>query len=302
MREEADSHSIEIKPGKTRGEDAPPILTYGSFLRGLKVRSNNSSKIRNQRVTCKLKFTRRGSAKAWAAHGYYISREKANAGVGGFSQDEGAIDVAETLKRWHEAGDERFWRIIISPERGDHPNLDMKRLVRDVMRDMEDDLGRKIEYVACVHINTDQKHAHVCVRGNGFRIPRHYVKEGLKRRAEQRCTEQIGERTIADIVRQQETEITAERFTSLDRRLVSRSLKGQVATDTSGLAGLRLLTELNLELRLRQLEALGLAKRDSHEWSLADNLEQRLREMNRARFRKHEGREPKQEVVRGKPV
>jgi hypothetical protein len=45
------------------------------------------------------------------------------------------VDIASRLQEWQSAGDERLWRIIVSPEFGDW--LDLPRLTRELIKRME---------------------------------------------------------------------------------------------------------------------------------------------------------------------
>jgi type IV secretory pathway VirD2 relaxase len=87
---------------------------------------------------------------------------------------------------------------------------------------VERDLGTKLEWVAVAHYNTDNPHVHVVIRGrheNGSTlfIPREYVKEGLRRRAEEAATNQLGYRQENDILDVQRREVCQMRYTGLDR-------------------------------------------------------------------------------------
>jgi type IV secretory pathway VirD2 relaxase len=45
-----------------------------------------------------------------------------------------------------KTNDERLWKLIVSPEFGDR--VDLKRLTRDLISQMETDLGTRLEWVA----------------------------------------------------------------------------------------------------------------------------------------------------------
>ena len=73
------------------------------------------------------------------------------------------IDIARQLENWQGASDERLWKMIVSPEFGDR--IDLSRLTRDLVRQMEKDLGTDLEWVAVEHHNTEHPHVHVVIRG-----------------------------------------------------------------------------------------------------------------------------------------
>ena len=117
------------------------------------------------------------------------------------------------------AGDERVFKLILSPEFGER--LDLPRLTREVMSQMEIDLSRKLEWCAVVHTNTAHPHVHVALRGvserQALRLPRAYIKSGIRDAAENLCTVQLGYRTEMDAISAERREVSEQRFTSLDR-------------------------------------------------------------------------------------
>jgi type IV secretory pathway VirD2 relaxase len=127
----------------------------------------------------------------WKAHGRYLARESAtfehDAKAVGFSKGNEAIDIAEQLASWQAARDQQFWKLIVSPEFGDR--VDLSRLTRDLITQMEKDLGTELEWVATEHHNTEHPHVHVVLRGvrdtgETLRLSREYVKQGFNRSGE----------------------------------------------------------------------------------------------------------------------
>ena len=183
----------------------------------------------------------------------------------------------------HGAGDRRQFRFIVAPEDGaDLSN--MRAFTRDLMGQMERDLGTKLDWVAVDHFNTGHPHSHVVVRGKDefgkdLIIAQDYLTHGLRHRAQELATLELGLQTEQEIARQREAEITAERFTDIDRGLVAdmtaartidmRPAAGQVRADHD--ATLR-------QGRLRTLERMDLAEQVSPGvWRLADDIEPTLR-------------------------
>ena len=69
-----------------------------------------------------------------------------------------------TLDGWQHAGDERMWKLIISPEFGER--VDLPKLTQ--RSDGEDGLTTReadLEWVAVTHHNTEHPHVHVALRG-----------------------------------------------------------------------------------------------------------------------------------------
>src|SRR3546814_1347073 len=101
---------------------------------------------------------------------------------------------------------------------------DLRSFTRELMADAAKDLGTELDWVAVDHWNTDNPHIHVLVRGiaddgRDLVIDRGYISEGLRARAEERATIELGPRSELDIRQALRREVDAERWTGLDRRL-----------------------------------------------------------------------------------
>ena len=71
------------------------------------------------------------------------------------------------------------------------------------MERVEKDLGILLEWVAVAHFNTEHPHVHVALRGVGrdeqeVRLPREFVRNGIRSIAEDLCTRQLGHQTEMD--------------------------------------------------------------------------------------------------------
>jgi len=83
-------------------------------------------------------YSRNKTAGQWRAHGRYLMRESArgrSSAPTAFTADQELADLSVTLGAWQKAGDERLFKLIISPEFGDR--LDLQKLTRELMRHME---------------------------------------------------------------------------------------------------------------------------------------------------------------------
>src|SRR5579863_8430564 len=158
-----------------------------------------------QRCAVRVTYIRNKIRGQWKAHGRYLARESAtfenDAKAVGFSKGNEAVDIAEQLANWQAAGDLQFWKLIVSPEFGDR--IDLSRLTRDLIAQMEKDLGTELEWVATEHHNTEHPHVHVVIRGvrdagETLRLSRDYVKQGIRGIAADLCTRQLGYRTELD--------------------------------------------------------------------------------------------------------
>lgn len=96
---------------------------------------------------------------------------------------------------------------------------------------MEQDLGTRLDWVAVDHFNTGHPHTHIVVRGVNERgqdlvIGREYLTSGIRERAAELVSLDLGPRTDIEIVDRLQSEIEQERSTSLDRRLL-RDMDGE---------------------------------------------------------------------------
>ncbi|MFN3828380.1 MAG: DUF3363 domain-containing protein [Micavibrio sp.] len=202
--------------------------------RGLMVRGNSFAGQRyGQRVVVKIRYVKHrpgmagagksaGGANALRDHLRYISRS--GAGKDGeqavlFNGVDEGVDRKEFFALCE--GDRHHFRFIISPENG-HDISDFHIYIRKVMALVEKDLGSKLEWVSAAHFDTEDPHAHVIVRGRDGRgqdlvIGSDYIKEGVRKRAQEVATELLGERSLEDIQKSLEKEVDALRVTSLDR-------------------------------------------------------------------------------------
>ena len=171
------------------------------------------------------------------------------------------------------------------------------------MSQMEIDLSRKLEWCAVVHTNTAHPHVHVALRGvserQALRLPRTYIKSGIRDAAENLCTAQLGYRTEMDAISAERREISEQRFTSLDRALV-RSAKA--VPDIASAPGERFQVEIqyppatasesvrarahHLRARLVQLQTMGLAiSHGNATWQVRRDFGAVLKAMQRAQDR-----------------
>ena len=243
-----------------------------------------------RRVTVMARIARHKGAQYRAAplakHITYLERD----GVSRDGRDASMFD-AQTDRADRDAfaarceDDRHHFRFIVSPEdAGDME--DLRSFTRELMADAAKDLGTELDWVAVDHWNTDNPHIHVLVRGVAsdgadLVIDRGYISEGLRFRAEERVTLELGPRTELDIRTALEREVDAERWTSLDRQLE------RLGQDTAGLVDLRPGGGADPEMRrlllgrAAKLEQLGLAAREGPAvWALEPGAETTLRDLS----------------------
>lgn len=181
--------------------------------------------------------------------------------------------------------DRHHFRFIVSPEDANEM-ADLRAFTREMMEDMASDLDipsdTGLDWVAVDHWNTDNPHIHILVRGvasdgKDLVIDRSYISEGLRARAEQRVTVELGPRSERDIQNALRFEVDAERWTSLDRKL-QRQRDDLGVVDLRPEASRQRKDRSLLIGRVQVLERMGLAERvGSASWTLAPHLEPTLR-------------------------
>ena len=180
--------------------------------------------------------------------------------------------------------DRHHFRFIVSPDDAVEMS-DLKTFARDLVGQMEKDLGTKLDWVGVDHWNTEHPHVHLIVRGvrgdgENLVISRDYIKEGMRDRARDLITQELGPRTDQDIRRTLERQIGAERWTSLDRQLARDSYRTGVIDLAPHPS--RQPDEFHAIKvgRLRKLESLGLADQiGPGQWAMSETAEATLREL-----------------------
>ncbi len=180
--------------------------------------------------------------------------------------------------------DRHHFRFIVSPD--DAPDMaDLRSFTRDLVTQMEKDLDTRLDWVAVDHWNTEHPHVHLIVRGvrddgQDLVISRDYIKEGMRDRARDLITQELGPRTDLDIQRSLERQVDAERFTQLDRQLI-RDGHATGVIDMAIDPNARPDEYHALKVgRLRKLEALGLAEQvGPGQWTIDTKAETTLREL-----------------------
>ena len=150
-----------------------------------------------------------------------------------FDARSDVVDERAFAERCEE--DRHHFRFIVSPE--DAADMtDLRAFARELMADAERDLTTRLDWVAVDHWNTDNPHVHLLIRGRAddgqdLVISRDYISRGIRDRAAERITLELGPRTEQQIQSALEREVEAERWTSLDRAL--RDIEKRVhAADT----------------------------------------------------------------------
>lgn len=244
------------------------------------------------RVVVHAKVGGGGGAGGMMRHTLYVERDGAGRDgdeVHVFDRDQDRADGAAFVDRCEN--DRHHFRVIISPERGDEM-ASLPDYTRDLMREVEADLGTQIDWIAAEHHDTGRPHVHLLIRGvheNGrdLVIPREYVSHTFRHRAEEIATRELGlrrENSLSEqLDRADERAARAERMTHLDELLLERAREHEIRIKDLPEATR---DRAPLVQRLNHLEGLGLAERTAPDtWRLDPDLETRLIRLEDARDR-----------------
>jgi type IV secretory pathway VirD2 relaxase len=237
--------------------------------------------LRARRAVVKTRLVRIGAKgmPAARAHLRYVQRDGVTReGTPGelYSADRDTADGKAFLQRCN--GDRHQFRFIVSAEDGsEYP--DLKPYIRRLMTQMEADLGTRLDWVAVDHFNTAHPHTHIMLRGvddtgQNLIIAREYISHGIRERAAELVTLDLGPRTDQEIEARLRHDIGEERMTAIDRRMI-RSMD----TDRLVTAADRDPFQQSLRAgRLQKLASMGLAENvGGGRWQLGDDLEGTLR-------------------------
>lgn len=240
----------------------------------------------SRRVIVKSRSVRAaGKSGKAAAHLRYIQRDGTSRdGESGrlYSANEDRADGDAFLDRGKD--DRHQFRFIVSP--GDATEIeDLTGHTRDLMRQMEADLGTKLDWVAVNHFNTGHPHVHVIVNGRDdlgedLVINGDYLANGVRERASELATLELGPVTEIEQRHKLTSEIDQDRFTRIDRAMLNEADGGALDLRHTP-DDLRGQEDRTLRIRrLGKLEKMGLATEPSPGvWELGDRMEPTLREM-----------------------
>lgn len=238
-----------------------------------------------RRVVVKAHIVRAaGQGGRAAAHLRYVQRDGTSRD-GERGQLYAAGDRADGDAFLARGQDDRHqFRFIVAPEDG-AALADLTGFTRDLMAEVEKDLGTRLDWVAVNHFNTGHPHVHVVVNGRDERgedlvINGDYIAQGVRERASELVTLELG--PVTEIERQQRltAELDQDRFTRIDRALIEEAREGLLDLRHAP-ADPRDVSDRALRLgRLKKLERMGLASEPAPGlWSLSDRLEPTLRDL-----------------------
>jgi type IV secretory pathway VirD2 relaxase len=300
---------FRIRPGRIRSTRSPRSKSFlaqalkatqkaGGFSRGGPRRSSTFGRGRAASLAASRFLN--GGARGAIVKARVVRRLRSPGALRahiGYLQRDGVTRDGAPGKLFDAAGDEadgrafagrceddrHHFRFIVSPD--DAGELgSLRTFTRELMDQASRDLATRLDWVAIDHWNTEHPHIHVLVRGRAddgkdLVISRDYISTGLRARAGDLVTLELGPRSEFEIRKGLEADMVAERWTRLDRVLARQAgaADGVVDLRPDRAAARDPLQEIRIG-RMRNLERLGLAEpAGPARWVLAADAEQRLR-------------------------
>ncbi len=239
-----------------------------------------------RRVIVKTRYVQNaGKNGKSAAHLRYIQRDGTSRdGERGqlYSATDDRADGDAFVERG--ADDRHQFRFIVSPEDGAELS-DLTAYTRDLMSQVEADLGTKLDWVAVNHYNTGHPHVHVIVRGKdelgeNLVINGDYLANGIRERATELTTLELGPVTEIEQTRKLSAEIDQDRFTRIDRAMTEEADDRFLDLRRDSADPKRQFDHTLRLRRLAKLETMGLATEHAPGvWELSGRLEPTLREL-----------------------
>jgi type IV secretory pathway VirD2 relaxase len=249
--------------------------------------ADRSSAPQSRRVVIKTRLVilKRVVPHSTKLHLSYIERDGVTTdGKPGRAYGPDADDVDTQKFETKGRNDRHQFRFIVSSENATELG-DLKGFTRDLMTQMEKDLGTRLDWVAVDHWDTENPHTHIVLRGvdtsgENLVIARDYISYGMRQRASEVITEWLGPRTSREIQESLTREMTQERWTNLDRDIQHDARQGLIdlrvvpVTDAE-----RARRSLKIG-RLQQLDKMGLAQESATGlWHINSRAENFLRAM-----------------------
>jgi type IV secretory pathway VirD2 relaxase len=244
---------------------------------------------RSRRVVIKARVVRLGKGIGAArAHLSYLQRDGVTRdGARGqlYGADREAIDGKGFIER--SVGDRHQFRFIVAPE--DAADMsDLKGFTRDLMAQMERDLGTWLDWAAVDHFNTDNPHTHIVLRGadaagRDLVISPDYISHGMRARASELMTLELGPKSEQEIRARLGGEVGQDRYTSLDAAIARQTKEGVIdLRPPPGAGGAdsqdRGFARGLMVGRMQKLERMGLADAlGPAQWRIAPNARETLR-------------------------
>ena len=180
-------------------------------------------------------------------------------------------------------GDRHHFRFVVSPEDAEQM-ADLKAYTRELVSRMESDLGTKLDWVAIDHYDTAQPHTHLLVRGvrddgKDLVIPRQYMSHGMRERAQEIASLELGPQTELEKRAKLARIIDAQHKTDLDK-MIDRAREGETLDLSKPVRPNQLWRKQLMARRIKTLQKMGLAEYEGRgQWRVKPDFTQTLTKM-----------------------
>lgn len=179
--------------------------------------------------------------------------------------------------------DRHHFRFVVSPEDAEQM-ADLKAYTRELVSRMESDLGTKLDWVAIDHYDTAQPHTHLLVRGvrddgKDLVIPREYISRGMRERAQEIASLELGPQSELEKRAKLARTIDAQRKTDLDK-MIDRARDGETLDLRKPVPPRQLWRKQLMARRIKTLQQMGLAEYEGRgQWRVKPDFTQTLTKM-----------------------
>lgn len=182
----------------------------------------------------------------------------------------------------------RHYKFILSPEL----NLskeELKDFTQIFMRHVERELGRRFNWQAAVHTNTEHNHVHILINGfdqDGirFRFPEGFIKNTCRKITSEILTNIYGYRTEEMMSEARRRRVYAERITEFDEVILEKMEKLQ---DSKYCGKIKMTSDQELNTRLSWLKANDFADFSNGEYFIKKDMKKDLTAWGRYKQYKH---------------
>src|SRR5215470_13698239 len=183
--------------------------------------------------------------------------------------------------------DRHQFRFIVAPEDSNEV-ADLRGFTRDLMRQVEKDLETRLDWIAIDHYNTGHPHTHIIVRGileegGVLNIAGDYIAHGIRYRASELVTLELGHQSELELQAKLKTEVEAERWTRLDKMLATEQRERGIVDLRPGEGTTYAFRENRGVMigRVKFLERYGLSSQvETGQWVISDRTEVTLKELS----------------------
>ena len=179
--------------------------------------------------------------------------------------------------------DRHHFRFVVSPEDAEQM-ADLKAYTRELVSRMESDLGTKLDWVAIDHYDTAQPHTHLLVRGvrddgKDLVIPRQYISRGIRERAQEIASLELGPQSDLEKRAKLARTIDAQRKTDLDK-MIDRAREDETLDLRKPVPPRQLWRKQLIARRIKTLQRMGLAEYEGRgQWRIKPDFTQTLTKM-----------------------